>query len=46
MSMALHLALADGSWLDLADAAAPGRPETCDWRLLVQSLSLLEPGDA
>ncbi|MBT9486099.1 MAG: hypothetical protein IV093_01035 [Rubrivivax sp.] len=42
----LHLALADGSWLDLADAAAPGRPETCAWRLLVQSLAPLEPGDA
>jgi putative heme degradation protein len=34
----LRLALADGSWLDLADAAEPGGPETCAWRQLVQSL--------
>lgn len=34
----LHLQMADGSWLTLADAAEAGRPETCAWRLLVQSL--------
>jgi putative hemin transport protein len=34
----LHLQMTDGSWLALADAAEAGRPETCAWRLLVQSL--------
>ncbi len=42
----LHLALADGSWLVLADAAEPGRPDTCSWRQLVQSLAPLETDDA
>lgn len=42
----LHLALADGSWLVLTDAAEPGRPDTCAWRQLVQSLAPLEADHA